>query len=192
MSCPFCGYSGKWVKGPHGRVCKCPTCGSLDRHRDLLPVLSAIPSQAVLHIAPEKCIAKWFSERVKKYQTMDAFREGMDWKCDISKPLPLSPGSFDTILCSHVLEHIEDDRAVLKNFNRILTMGGFLVIIVPLKDGHTDETPGLTPDEREERFGQFDHVRMYGRDDLPLVISGFGFEVQENNGIFVCRKIAEG
>jgi 2-polyprenyl-3-methyl-5-hydroxy-6-metoxy-1,4-benzoquinol methylase len=51
-----------------------------------------------------------------------------DIQQDLSRDLPLS---VDTILCSNVLEHVEDDDAVLSRFYRFLPQGGRLVLLVP-------------------------------------------------------------
>lgn len=51
-----------------------------------------------------------------------------DIQQDLSIELPLS---IDTILCSNVLEHVEDDDAVLLRFYRFLPQGGRLILLVP-------------------------------------------------------------
>jgi len=51
-----------------------------------------------------------------------------DIQQDLSKNLPMS---IDTILCSNVLEHVEDDDAVLSRFFRFLPQEGRLVLLVP-------------------------------------------------------------
>jgi SAM-dependent methyltransferase len=51
---------------------------------------------------------------------------------DIQQDLPRNlPLFIDTILCSNVLEHVEDDAAVLSRFYRFLPQGGRLVLLVP-------------------------------------------------------------
>jgi ubiquinone/menaquinone biosynthesis C-methylase UbiE len=73
---------------------------------------------------------------------------------------------FDVILCSHVLEHIDDDRAALRELRRVLKPGGTVVLQHPIRDvQQTLEDPSITsPEERLHHYGQADHVRMYGRD----------------------------
>lgn len=41
---------------------------------------------------------------------------------------------------------------------------------IPFLDGHYESStsPGLTAEERTERFGQWDHVRRFGTADLDL------------------------
>ncbi len=45
--------------------------------------------------------------------------------------LPFEGASFDVVLCSEVLEHIEDDESALREIARVTKPGGFIVITVP-------------------------------------------------------------
>ncbi len=47
-------------------------------------------------------------------------------------------GPFDLILSVDVMEHIEDDRAVFRNFARVLRPGGYVVINTPSDQGGSD------------------------------------------------------
>jgi SAM-dependent methyltransferase len=91
--------------------------------------------------------------------------------------LDLPDAEFDWVVCSHVLEHIHDDRAAMREMHRVLRSGGSLVLQVPMFGEHTVEDPTITdPAERLARFGQQDHVRMYGRDVLDRLRAA-GFDV---------------
>lgn len=48
--------------------------------------------------------------------------------------LPLSSRQADAILASHILEHIHDLAAVLRECHRVLTLGGFLHVRVPYQE----------------------------------------------------------
>lgn len=81
--------------------------------------------------------------------------------------IPPEIGVFDVILCSHVLEHIPDDRRALRELFRVLKPGGWAVFLVPVEPGRADtfEDPRVvTPEERERLFRRHDHVRVYGHD----------------------------
>lgn len=73
--------------------------------------------------------------------------------------------SFDVIYCSHVLEHVPEDRRALREFRRILKPGGWAVLLVPVIVEETFEDPTIQdPKERFRVFGHPGHVRAYGPD----------------------------
>ena len=47
--------------------------------------------------------------------------------------LPFEDAVFDKALCSHLLEHVLDDRAVIREVHRVLRPGGTAVFAIPLK-----------------------------------------------------------
>lgn len=158
--------------GPKARPnAKCPHCGALERHRFLAyildhhgPVLAT--SDAVLDIAPQKQIAGLL-QRLSgtAYIGTDLFGHlEIDIRTDLTK-LPFKGGSIDAIVCYHVLEHIPDDQAAMRELSRILKPGGLLFLQVPWRRRVvTDEDPSAPVEERLRRFGQDDHVRYYGSD----------------------------
>lgn len=76
---------------------------------------------------------------------------------------PLPYDSFDVIVCNHVLEHIPDDRAALREIRRMLAPLGWALLMTPIMVESTMEDLTLPdPRERLRRFGQEDHVRRYG------------------------------
>ena len=94
--------------------------------------------------------------------------------------IPLDSDRFDVVFCNHVLEHVSDDAQCLRELYRVMKPGGWGIFQIPWIPGRpfTDEDPSLTdPRERERRFGQYDHVRMYGEDYADRLKSA-GFEVE--------------
>jgi SAM-dependent methyltransferase len=81
------------------------------------------------------------------------------------------------LVCYHVLEHVPDDAAAMREFARVLAPGGIGLVQVPIRFGlTTDEDPGADAAERVRRFGQADHVRYYGDDfEQRLVDAGLVF-----------------
>ncbi len=45
--------------------------------------------------------------------------------------IPVEDGSFDAVMCTEVLEHVPDPVAALKELNRVLRPGGYLLITAP-------------------------------------------------------------
>lgn len=91
--------------------------------------------------------------------------------------------SFDAVICNHVLEHVTDDRKAMREILRVLRPGGWALLQVPLDDSRaaTFEDPSITaPRDRARIFGQFDHLRVYGRDYRQrLAEQGFDVTVNE-------------
>ena len=87
--------------------------------------------------------------------------------------------SFDAIYCSHVLEHVPEDRKAMREFFRVLKPGGWALIMVPVAAHPTIEDPAVTdPAERERLYWQGDHVRLYGMDIVErLREAGFAVKV---------------
>jgi SAM-dependent methyltransferase len=91
--------------------------------------------------------------------------------------LPFDDGSFDFVLCNHVLEHVPDDVAAMRELQRVLARDGLAVMQHPI-DARRSETfedwSVADPAERDRVFFQRDHVRIYGRDFTDrLHIAGF-------------------
>lgn len=59
----------------------------------------------------------------------------------------IEPGGFDVIVCSHVLEHVDDDRAVLAALVRALGPRGFLLVNVPINERFADPKHARRYDE---------------------------------------------
>ena len=92
---------------------------------------------------------------------------------------------YDLFYASHVMEHVPDDHAVLRNIYQALKPGGEAWLIVPLWDKPTEDGSfDIPPRERERRFGQWDHVRQYGLDFADRIrAAGFLLEEIDASGI---------
>ncbi|WP_461533299.1 class I SAM-dependent methyltransferase [Sinomicrobium sp.] len=159
---------------------------SLERHRLLWLYLKNETDfftnpKKVLHFAPEQAFYKRFRKQTNlDYTTTDLKSPLADIKADICK-LPFEDNSFDFILCNHVLEHIPDDTKAMQELYRILKPGGMGIFQIPqdLQRETTFEDNAITdPKERAAVFGQYDHVRVYGRDYFDKLRS-IGFKVEE-------------
>ena len=163
-----------------------PSTLSLERHRLLWLYLRDHTSfftthHKVLHFAPEQAFYKRFRNLQNlDYTTTDLNSPLADVKADICN-LPFENNSFHFILCNHVLEHIPDDTTAMQELFRIMKPGGTGIFQIPqdLKREKTFEDDSITdPKERAKIFGQYDHVRVYGRDYFDKLRS-VGFEVEE-------------
>lgn len=80
---------------------------------------------------------------------------------------------LDYLIAAHVLEHIEDPIAALKNWLRVVRPGGHLLVIVPDKRFTFDKNRELTPlshffEEHERGPRKGEHHREYGGKVLGL------------------------
>ena len=177
--CSCCNFTGQFLPGPDGRPSAgCPQCGSLERHRFLqlmgpllrgrwVPETRPFERAALVEVAPSFATLP-FRRLFGNSKTVDADPHADGRVVDIVASLtdlPF-PGDYaDVLLALHVLEHIPDDRKAMAEIARVLAPTGVAVLQVPLSDRDTtDEAVLDTPEERVARYGQADHVRLYGND----------------------------
>ena len=167
-----------------------PSTLSLERHRllwlylnDKTDFFTSNEKKKVLHFAPEQAFYKLFrNQKNIDYTTTDLFSPLADVKADICN-LPFEDNSYDTIFCNHVLEHIPDDTKAMQELFRVLKPGGMAILQIPqdLKREVTFADDSITDQkERAAIFGQYDHVRIYGRDYFDKLRS-IGFTVVEED-----------
>ena len=163
-----------------------PSTLSLERHRLLWLYLKNETNlftapHKLLHFAPEQAFYNRFKKlKNLEYTTTDLNSPLADVKADICN-LPFADGSFDVILCNHVLEHIPNDTKAMQELYRVLKPGGWGIFQIPqdLKREKTFEDDSITDKkERAKIFGQYDHVRIYGRDYFDK-LRAVGFTVEE-------------
>lgn len=186
-SCPACGAGvvGFFRYGDNAEW-GCPVCGASPRERLMnwliqQGVLKVPRDGAILHMAPnETSLVRRFSAAAEyipadldpsRYTVANMARVDL---MDIS-----DSDRYDLFYASHVMEHVPDDMAVLRNIHRALKTGGEAWLIVPLWDKPTEDGSfAMTPRERERRFGQWDHVRQYGPDFADRIRAA-GFDLEE-------------
>jgi predicted SAM-dependent methyltransferase len=191
VECPCCGATFRAFMptiraiGPNAPHSRCPNCGAKERHRHLWLYLAnrtnlLTDRLRVLHFAPERTLERRLKAQPNlDYVSTDLERPTAMVKADITA-LPFPDESFDVILCSHVLEHVLDDRRAMRELHRVLKPEGWAIVLVPISSrrAETFEDPAVvTPRDRERTFGQYDHVRIYGR-DFPTRLEQAGFDVE--------------
>lgn len=165
-----------------------PSTLSLERHRLLWLYLKNETDffthhKKVLHFAPEQAFYKRFRKQKNlDYTTTDLNSPLADIKADICN-LPFQDNEFDVILCNHVLEHIPNDIKAMQELYRVLKKDGIAILQIPqdMSREKTFEDNSITDrKERAKIFGQYDHVRIYGRDYFDKLRS-VGFKVIEED-----------
>ena len=152
----------------------CPHCQSTDRDRHLWHYLRAtgllqrLAGSRVLHIAPERHLEALIqASRPQAYVRGDLSpQRAGHLKLDV-EALPFEAGSFDLVICNHVLEHVADPVRALKEFHRCLGPDGVLIAQTPYAPSlkHTLEMNRPVSAAFAKLFyGQEDHVRMFGAD----------------------------
>lgn len=192
---------------------QCPVCYSLERHRlvwsyftNKTDLFDGKPKR-LLHVAPEPQLSRLL-RRVPglDYLSIDLEKGKAMMSADITN-LPFKDKQFDVIYCSHVLEHVPEDRKAMAEFRRVLRPDGWAILLVPIRGEVTFEDSSVTsPEERERLFGQWDHVRIYGSDYVTRLreagfkvrVDSYSKEFQENEiarmgidrqeDIFFCRS----
>jgi SAM-dependent methyltransferase len=209
FSCPYCGYNSKdleivghdlpvlrekQVIGGGRRAAGCYRCQSRDRERLLYAFiieelkLPQTKDISILHIAPEPKLSRvLLGQNFKEYVCGDLFTEGYHYADYVKNinvlDIPYNDNHFDMAICNHVLEHIPEDTKAMAELYRILKPGGKAILQVPISKNNQDTHEDFTisdPKKREELFGQFDHVRIYGQDYVSRLES-VGFKVNRKN-----------
>lgn len=171
------------IGGGKRENCRCPHCLSKDRERliwhYLKPLLEQEDNIHVLHFAPETSLKNRFLEFPNiHYINADLNPKHADTVMDITA-IPLESESVDLIICNHVLEHIPNDTLAMSELFRVLKRGRKAILQVPISEElekTIEDINEKNPLKRAERFGQEDHVRIYGFDYYSRLKS-VGFEV---------------
>lgn len=186
--CPICQFHGHFDASGVLDVrmnARCPRCGSLERNRLLALAQQrgaiSFAKKRVLHFAPESAIENLIMGQCPaSYLSADLDASKAMVSLNIEK-LDCDDGSFDVIVCSHVLEHV-DDRLALRELQRVLTTDGVAVLLFPVVEGwsgtYENKTRLATASDRTAHFGQDDHIRFYGSDVRDRIRSA-GFSLDE-------------
>lgn len=186
QTCPCCGHHGQFDSfGDSPRMgANCTSCESKERHRLFALATSkdflSFAGLDVLHFAPEPPVRQIIlSAHPKTYTTADFEPGRAELELNI-EAISLPDESFDRVVCSHVLEHVDDEKALAELY-RVLRPGGQAIVMIPIVEGWDvtyEDTAIVSPKARELHFLQWDHVRLYGADFRKRAISP-GFRLDE-------------
>lgn len=184
--CPCCEKRVTHWKdwSPSYRNVVCPKCGSHPRHRLFALYFKrfapTLKQASVLHFAPEKPIRRQIAQFAKEYISADLrpvghpygldrqsfLEDQIDVQADVTD-MHFAEHRFDVVICSHVLEHVDDDSKALKEIFRVLKYDGWALLQTPFDKcrATTLEHPDIdTPALRLKYYQQEDHVRLFGRE----------------------------
>lgn len=175
----------------HREAYTCPFCDATDRERlyalylrERLPPPPA-PRPRILDLGPTRPLTAFLGRQNADHRTADLNNPEADDRVDITDMGRYPDGSFDVLICSHVLEHVEDDRRAIAELHRALRPGGWGLVMVPVPTGldATYELPSaVTPEERWHHFGEGCHVRIYTSADFTRRLQNGGFHVKKLGG----------
>jgi SAM-dependent methyltransferase len=179
-----CGHSFDRFRDRWNRAeALCWRCGSHERHRAQWLLLKRRPellgaARSMLHFAPEWSLRHHLARTAHlHYMTADLFDPDVDLCLDLTA-IALPDASYDAVICSHVLEHVADDWAAMRELRRITRQWCLIMVPLDVSRPATLEDPSITtPEAREAAFWQHDHVRLYAP-DIEQRLSGSGFAVE--------------
>ena len=166
----------------------CPKCHASDRDRLFAMYLNKIAAGidkdkklSFIDFAPQPGLAKFFkSMTFLNYRSADLYMEGVDDKVDITDMKIYKDNSIDAFVCSHILEHVKEDKKAMKELYRILKPGGWGIAMVPIlltSDHIIEDLPIETEAELWKFYGQGDHVRFYNKSGFIDRLKEAGFKV---------------
>lgn len=178
----------------------CSQCAASDRERlyaywidKQIQKRSLKKMAKVIHFAPEaKLSEKLQNLNFFVYHTADYSMQGVDYKVDITKMPEIKTGSYDFFICSHVLEHVDNDDKAIQELFRILKKGGYGILMAPIIVGlenTIEDSSKVTEAERWQYFGQYDHVRLYAHDDYIKKLEINGFMVEQLGVDYFGKKV---
>lgn len=197
VTCVICGsrYSEFAAFGKKNRKnARCHNCNSLERHRLIWSYINRKellkPGMSILHVAPEKVFYELLAMQYQSdYVPCDLNPQRFDFantvpviQADITQTL-FKSNAFDLILCNHVLEHVPEDRKAMSELYRVMKKGGVGIFQVPVdyeRESTYEDFSIQSKRGRTKAFGQYDHVRWYGKDYKDrLTNAGFTVKIDD-------------
>lgn len=135
--------------------------------KNLVPTVTRGEKKTALDIGCRAGIQSlWLEDRGYDVSSIDI--ESRYEKCkivDVNSGLPYPDDSFDLLWCSEVIEHLNDPKAVINEFKRVLRSGGMAILTTPNSYFwlfRLFSLFGLPP----QRLQRADHVHFFHYQDL--------------------------
>lgn len=180
MRCNICGHEEFRAMGTRQNAV-CGRCGAYERTRVMRMFIDDLPlkpSTRVLHLAPERGLYTHIRSVAEEYTVADidleryAHIEDIRFidLCDLESVRKF--GEYDLIIHSHVIEHLPCNwSAVLLTLHSLLSDNGVHIFSMPIYGAcYTENLGPLSNQERQQQFGQFDHVRRFSSADLERTL----------------------
>jgi hypothetical protein len=174
--CTICGSTG-FAPGPKGRLNKvlvsmypprwayasfpyprCNQCGSLERHRiarnvfDCIKIDDVFRTYRALQFSNDPVLCpQWF-------KSFELSLYGAQNSMDV-QDIPRRSGTYDVVVCCHVIEHVPDHRTAIRSLIRVASNRGFLYLAYP-----NPRYLAITRDWGYSDSGRHGHYREIGRD----------------------------
>lgn len=170
----------------------CPVCGAQDKARLYALFLQrALPKKVpenylLVHFAPESGLPDLIINHIgrKHYRSADLYRSDVDDRADLANLSIYRDNSIDAFICSHILEHIKNDKVAISELYRVLKPGhwGLLMVPILLSIEETYEDDSIDSDEgRLRHFGLEDHLRVYSKMGFISLMTSVGFKIEQQN-----------
>jgi SAM-dependent methyltransferase len=174
----------------------CPLCSCLDRERLIALYFDKIKNELprtgrLIEFAAIFTLGRKIRKLLPDWtiRSADLFDPRADDKIDICDMKLYADDSVDLFVCCHVIEHVQDEGAAMRELLRIVKPGGRGILLVPIHlDLATSRcgepiTGTIDPNseesaERWRQFAQLDHVRLHSHSDFVDLISSAGFSVE--------------
>jgi SAM-dependent methyltransferase len=127
-------------------------------------------------------------ERIERARERWAAAGDVTFSVAAAEQIPYADGYFDRVLLNEVLEHVEDERLVLREMWRVLASGGHLVVFSPNRwfpfEGHGLQGPvrmafpvPLVPWLPQRFFARWLQATNYWPHELRNIVRAAGFEI---------------
>ena len=168
---------------------ECPKCRAVDRDRLYAMYFDKHFSNVgnnvkynLLDIAPSALKEYLKGLPFINYRSADLYMAGVDDKVDLTNMNIYEDNRFDIFVCSHVLEHVKEDKKAMAELYRVLKPGGWGIAMVPINlslEETFEDDKIVSVADKWKYYGQDDHVRMYSKKGFTKNLKEAGFNVTE-------------